>query len=57
MLILNRKEDQQIVLRYEGISIKVMITEIHREQVRVGIDAPREVEIVRGELLGANRAS
>lgn len=56
MLILNRKEDQQIVLRYEGISIKVMITEINREQVRVGIEAPREVEVVRAELLTEDRA-
>ena len=47
MLILGRKEGEEI---YLGNNIKIKITEINNGAVKVGIDAPREVLVLRGEL-------
>jgi carbon storage regulator CsrA len=48
MLVLSRKTDQQIVL---GGGIKISILKIKGNVVRVGIEAPEEINIKRGELL------
>lgn len=47
MLVLSRKERQQLVIG------NVVVTILHAShgRVSVGIEAPREIEIVRGELL------
>lgn len=50
MLILQRKKGQSIVI---GDDIKVTILEIGNEQVKVAIEAPKSVPIVRDELLEA----
>lgn len=49
MLVLTRKVGESILI---GESIKVTITEIRGHGVRVGIDAPKDVAIVRDELAG-----
>ncbi len=46
MLVLSRKEDETI---YIGNSIKITVLSI-RGSVRIGIDAPADVKILRGEL-------
>jgi len=48
MLVLTRKTGEQIKI---GDNIVVTILEVNGNQVRVGIDAPREVPVVRTELL------
>ncbi len=47
MLVLTRKLEQTIRI---GDSILVTILRIERGQVRIGIEAPREVPVLRGEL-------
>jgi carbon storage regulator len=47
MLILGRKEGEEI---YLGNNIKIKITDINNGAVKIGIDAPREVLVLRGEL-------
>lgn len=47
MLVLSRKEGQQLVL---GDNIVLTINRISGNRVAIGIDAPKEVRIVRGEL-------
>jgi len=48
MLVLDRKLGETIHI---GDNVVVTITEIKRGKVRVGITAPSEIEIMRGELL------
>jgi carbon storage regulator CsrA len=47
MLVLTRKADEQILI---GNDIKITLVRVRGNQVRIGIDAPRAVRIVRGEL-------
>ena len=47
MLILSRKQDQSILI---GDDIKITIVEFKNNTVKVGIDAPRDVTILREEL-------
>ncbi len=47
MLVLSRKESQRIRL---GDSIVITIVKISGDKVRVGIDAPGEVLVLRDEL-------
>ncbi len=48
MLILSRKINESIVV---GEVIEVKILEVAGERVKIGISAPRDVSIVRRELL------
>lgn len=47
MLVLSRKEDQVIVI--DG-RIRVRVVEIRGSQVRLGIEAPKEVPVFREEI-------
>jgi carbon storage regulator CsrA len=47
MLVLTRKTDEQILI---GNDIKITLVRVRGNHVRIGIDAPRDVRIVRGEL-------
>ncbi len=47
MLVLTRKPDQQILI--EG-GITLTLLEVDGNRVRIGIDAPPHVRIMRGEL-------
>ena len=46
MLILTRKEGQTLTI---GNEISVTVTQIRGKQVRIGIDAPKDVPIHREE--------
>jgi carbon storage regulator len=47
MLVLSRKEGERLMV---GDQIVVTVTRISGNRVTLGIEAPREVRIVRGEL-------
>ena len=47
MLVLTRKADEQILI---GDDIKITLVRVRGNSVRLGIDAPRDVRIVRAEL-------
>lgn len=53
MLVLSRKIDQQIMI---GDDITLTIVRIDQNRVRVGISAPRDVRILRGELTAKDSA-
>ncbi len=50
MLILTRKKNQDIMI---GDKIKITILETTGDTVKIGIDAPVEITILRGELYQA----
>jgi carbon storage regulator len=54
MLVLSRKASQQVMI---GSEIRITIVRIDRNQVRLGIQAPTGVSILRGELVGVPPAS
>lgn len=47
MLVLSRRCNESIVI---GGQIKVTVTEIHGNQVRLGVDAPKDVRVDREEI-------
>ena len=47
MLILSRKTDEEIII---GDDIVIRITDIAKGTVKIGIEAPKETIVLRGEL-------
>ncbi|MEM6471148.1 MAG: carbon storage regulator [Planctomycetota bacterium] len=54
MLILSRKVDQEILI---GDDVRLTVVRIDANRVRIGIDAPDEVRILRGELAAKEMAN
>jgi carbon storage regulator len=50
VLVLTRRSNQSIMI---GTDIVVTVLEVRGEQVRIGIQAPREVEVHREEVFEA----
>lgn len=48
MLVLSRKNNEYVVI---GENIKITILDIGDDKVSIGIDAPKDINILRGELL------
>lgn len=48
MLILTRKKDESFLI---GENIRVTIVDIQKNQIRIGIDAPKDLSILREELI------
>lgn len=49
MLVLTRRVNERIVI---GDDITLTVLEVRGDQVRLGIDAPRDVKVFREEVLG-----
>lgn len=47
MLVLSRKEGEQLLI---GDDVVLTINRLSGNRVAIGIDAPREVRVIRGEL-------
>lgn len=54
MLVLGRKEGDGIIVEGRGLRITVTYVERRGPWVRIGIDAPPDVKILRKELLHGN---
>ncbi len=52
MLVLTRRKNQSIVI---GDDIIITVLEVKGEQIRLGITAPRDVQVYREELLTVPR--
>lgn len=48
MLVLSRKDNETIKI---GNEIEIKIIEVKGDTVRIGIEAPKNVDILRGELV------
>lgn len=57
MLVLKRKKSEEIVffVGNEKVEIKILNIDKFSKQVQIGVTAPREIKVVRKELL--NRAN
>jgi carbon storage regulator len=53
MLILSRKINEKVMI---GEEITVSIIEVRGDQVRIGIDAPKNVKVFRREVFDAIKA-
>jgi len=53
MLVLSRKKDETILLKTSNKEdIRITVVKIdNKNKVRIGIEAPREVTVVRSELI------
>lgn len=52
MLVLTRKTEESILI---GEDIKITVLGVSGDKVRIGIDAPRTVKILRGETVEETR--
>ncbi len=50
MLVLSRRPNEAIVL--PGLNVTIRVTAVKGNAVRIGIEAPPDVNILRAELLG-----
>lgn len=50
MLVLSRKKDQAI---YIGHDIRIVVIDVQKDHVRIGIEAPADVDIYRSEIYQA----
>ena len=53
MLVLSRKQEERICI---GPDVVITILRLSNDTVRIGIDAPKEVLILRGELTARTAA-
>ncbi|MCC6755301.1 MAG: carbon storage regulator CsrA [Solirubrobacterales bacterium] len=49
MLVLTRKKEQSIII---GEDVEIMVLGVSGDKVRLGITAPREVDVFRKEVIG-----
>jgi len=50
-LVISRRRGQVLRIELGGTLILVKVAEVHRSSVKLHIDAPRGVEVIRGELV------
>jgi len=53
MLVLSRKEGERISI---GDNITLIVSKVSGNRVTIGIEAPKDVKVVRGELQGPSGA-
>jgi len=51
MLVLSRKKNESIVIKGDSGDIRIVVVEMDKGKIRLGIDAPRGYQIVREELI------
>lgn len=57
MLVLSRKKDEKVLLRVPGLDdeIEITVVRIDAHRIRIGINAPKEVNVLRSELDTSDR--
>ena len=61
MLVLTRKRNEGIIIKGKDGDIRIVVIEIDKGKIRLGLEAPKGCPIIREELLleieGANKMS
>lgn len=52
MLVLSRRVGESLILDDGFMQVRVVVTKIDKTQVKIGIEAPREVNVARSEVIG-----
>lgn len=52
MLVLSRKQNEELLLFHAGQRIVIRVVDVGPNRVRIGIEAPEECVVVRGEIEG-----
>ena len=55
MLVINRRKDERVQLKFGDHTIIIQILNISSNKVAIGIDAPKEVDIARLQQNGSTR--
>ena len=48
MLVVTRKTDESLIL---ADNIEIMVLEVSKDRVKLGVSAPRDIKIIRNELI------
>lgn len=48
MLVVTRKTDESLII---ADNIEIMVLEVSKDRVKLGVSAPRDIKIVRNELI------
>ena len=51
VLILSRKPEQSIIIETPAVPVTVMVLDVERDRVKLGISAPESVKVLRSELV------
>lgn len=54
MLVVTRKQDESIII---SDNIEITVLEIGKDKIKIGINAPKEVKIIRSELKTAQQTN
>lgn len=61
MLVLSRKKNESIIIKGKDGTVRIVVIDVDKGKMRLGIEAPKGYTIVREELLseieGANKMS
>jgi carbon storage regulator len=54
MLVITRKTDESLII---ADNIEITVLEISKDRVKIGVSAPRDISIIRQELIKAQDAN
>jgi len=54
MLVVTRKTDESVII---ADNIEITVLEIGKDKVKIGINAPKEVKVIRSELKDARQTN
>ncbi len=57
MLVLTFKENEDLFLTVNGVEIKIKVVQTNQKKTKLGVEAPREIEVTRGNARSKKRAS
>jgi carbon storage regulator len=57
MLVITRKADESIIIEAGDEKIEIVVIETGKDKVKLGVNAPKQVKIMRNELLMAKTSN
>ena len=57
MLVITRKANESIIIKAGDADIEITVLDAAKEKVKIGVKAPRDVKIIRSELMIAQESN